>query len=59
MESVSSLPWNPCPVSHGIDVHFGVEYAVLVYSRRVADMLLKPKVEQDTLALVNKRAAQV
>ncbi|WP_291981951.1 hypothetical protein [Candidatus Accumulibacter sp. ACC005] len=27
LESVSSLPWNHCPVCSGIRVQFGVEYA--------------------------------
>jgi len=27
LESVSSFPWNRCPVSRGIGVHIGVEYA--------------------------------
>ena len=28
LESVSTLPWNDCPVCRGIGVQVGVEYAV-------------------------------
>jgi predicted transcriptional regulator len=27
LESVSTLPWNDCPVCRGIRVQFGLEYA--------------------------------
>ena len=33
LESVSSLPWNHCPVCSGIRVQFGVEYAVWVLGK--------------------------
>jgi hypothetical protein len=31
LESVSSLPWNHCPVWCGIRVQFGVEYADILW----------------------------
>jgi hypothetical protein len=39
LESVSSLPWNHCPVSSGIRVQFGVEYAPYTQAKRILDRL--------------------
>jgi hypothetical protein len=44
LESVSSLPWNHCPVSSGIRVQFGVEYATNLIQREYSQSLAQKAV---------------
>ena len=42
MESLSSLPWNQCPVPRGITVQLGVEYAIIVVTNPEMRAKIKP-----------------
>ena len=52
LESVSSLPWNHCPVSSGIRVQFGVEYAAKAIVDEIETILTDPQFDGRSIGVV-------
>ena len=56
LESVSTLPWNDCPVCRGIGVQVGVEYASFSYGRALQAPVLAAWQGQESNAAAAQKA---